>query len=375
MRLLREIIPNCGAFKPQRLVVLPIKGGRIYAMSFPPDTSFPLDTFSSPQDEINALPPELQDLVNREVERRLALAQSEVELPLDDLPILQQIGEAPRNVSLTTRLYLRLCSVSAQVLGWVFAIIGLALVLIAAYIGLDDVIPRMWNDAGVGIITGIEEVNVTINDQEILAYHFEAIDDDGETIYGTSYGYSGNHEVGNGVSLQKAGKRYRIEGLTQTSGGILFTLMFFGAGILFGGIGICFPIYSWFTGGKAIQLLRDGTATGARFLDMKPTGTVVNGMPLMNVSFEYQVDGEKHTASAYALDTSRLTDTPCKAVLYDPMQPKRSIVLDGLPSGVRFDELAGQFYANPLRCVLPLLAATIVGGQIVAIVVLAIRAV
>ena len=337
--------------------------------------SFPLDTFSSPLNEINALPPELQDLVNREVERRLALAQSKVELPLDDLPILQQIGEAPRNVSLTARLYLRLCSVFAGVLGWVFAMVGFTFALVAAFIGLDDAIPRMWNDAGIGIIAGIEEANFTINDQEVFAYHFETIDDEGETIDGTSYGYGGKHDVGDGVSLQRAGKRYRIEGLTLTSGGVLFTLMFFGAGMLFGGIGICFPIYSWFAGGKAIQLLRDGTTIGARFLDMKPTGTVVNGRTLMNVRFEYQVDGEKYTVSAYALDTSRLTDTPCKAVLYDPMQPERAIVLDGLQHKVQFDELACRFWVNPLSLTLPLLAATIVGGQIVAIVVLAIRAI
>ena len=32
-------------------------------------------------------------------------------------------------------------------------------------------------------------------------------------------------------------------------------------------------------------------------------------------------------------------------------------MLDGLPVGIRFDELTGRFWVNPLRLVLPLLMA------------------
>jgi hypothetical protein len=152
-------------------------------------------------------------------------------------------------------------------------------------------------------------------------------------------------------------------------------LPFFGMGSLFGVIGLCFPVYSWFAGEEAIHLLRDGTAIGARFRGMNPTGTKVNDSPMMKVDFEYQVDGETYTASAQALDTSRLTDTPCKAVLYDPMQPNRSIVLDSLPGGLHLDELTGRFGVNPLRCVLPFLAATIVCGEMIAILVFVVRAI
>ena len=84
--------------------------------------------------------------------------------------------------------------------------------------------------------------------------------------------------------------------------------------------------------------------------------------------------GKRYKASARALDTSRLTDEKYKTVLYDPMEPKQSIVLDGLPRGIRFDESTRRFWVNPLRLVLPLLLATIVCGEIVAIIVLAIKA-
>ena len=330
-----------------------------------------------PQDEINALPSHLQDLVNREVERRLRQVQDESELPLDGFPIPQPIGDAPRCVSLSVRLYLRLCSSSVpMIFGWFFAGFGLVFALIAvAAIGLDDVIPRTWVDAGTGTITNVEETSTSVNDRKIYAYHFETTTDEGEKISGVSYEYRGKHKVGDEVSLEKAGERYRVQGLTRTPGGALGALIFFGAGTLFGIIGLCCPIYSWFVGGKAIRLLQDGIATGARFHGMVETGTRVNSQPIMKVNFEYQVDGERYTASAHALDTSRLTNDKYKTVLYDPMKPDKSVVLDGLPKGVRLDEMTGRFWVNPMRVVFPLLAATIVSGQIVAIVVFVLRAI
>ena len=283
----------------------------------------------SSDQQINSLPPELQALVKREVERQLKAAKEAELPPLDDLPVLQQLGAAPRDLPLTVRVYLRLCSSTASLsfFGWFFAGFGLMFALFAVtLIGLDDVIPRNWTDAGKGKITNIEESNATVNDRMIYAYHFEATDDGTEKISRISYGYNGKYKTGDEVPLQKAGTRYRVQGLTQTPGGWIMFLVFFGLGSLFGVIGLCFPVYSWFAGEEAILLLRDGTAIGARFRGMNPTGTTVNDSPIMKVDFEYQVDGKTYTASARVLDTSRLTDAPCKAVLYDPMQPNRSIV-------------------------------------------------
>jgi len=101
------------------------------------------------------------------------------------------------------------------------------------------------------------------------------------------------------------------------------TLVFLGVGSLFGIIGLCFPIYSWFTGGKMIRLLQNGL-----FLDE---------------NFD---------------------------VLYDPIQPDQWFIRNELPKEIHFDELTGRFWVNPLRCVIPLLAATIVCGEIVAIIVI-----
>ena len=120
-------------------------------------------------------------------------------------------------------------------------------------------------------------------------------------------------------------------------------------------------------------MIQYGEATEAKFIEINLTGTTLGDKSEIEIEFEYQVEDNIHTTTMRTFDMSRLTDTPCKVVLYDPMSPDKSIVMDGLPSSIYSDELTGQFRANPLHCVLPLLAA-IVCGEIVAIVVLAVRA-
>jgi len=304
--------------------------------------------------------------------------------PPPDLPILQQLGDTPRHVPLTTRLYLRMFSG-----GWFLAVFGFMFALVGAFLGIGDAIPRDWVDAGKGTITNVKKSGSIGGDntggggQPIFAYHFETTRDDGEKITRISKRASNitgptakpQCAVGDEVALEQAGKHYRIKGMTIT--GILwwFPLTFLCVGLLFGFSGLCYAIYSWFARGKAICLLQDGTVVAAKYVGMTPTRTQVNEQPIMNVNFEYWVDGAPYVASVCTEDTSRLTDGKYKAVLYDPMEPKQSIVWDGLPCGVRLDEMTGQFYVHPLRLVLPLLAASIVCAQIAAIVVLVVSAI
>jgi hypothetical protein len=327
----------------------------------------------SPHQTTDSLPLVLQEVVRREVERQLQ--QTRKTFPIDDPPMLQQLGHIPRMLPLSVWLYLRMCPSVGSVVGWFLAGIGFIFPLIAAIVGLDDLFPRNWVEAGKGTVIRIEPTRVTINECRICAYHFETTDPDGaEKVTGISYGNYGKHEIGDEVPILKSGQRYRVHDLVLSQGGYMFSLLFLGAGLPVGIIGLCMPIYAWFAAGKAIHLLQNGTATGARYHAINPTGTIINGRQMMGVDLEYHVAGETYMASATAIDTSRLTDGRSKIVFYDPTEPKKSVVLEGY-NGMQIDELTGQFWINPLRCVLPLLAAGIVGAEIVTFIVLAMRAI
>ena len=135
-------------------------------------------------------------------------------------------------------------------------------------------------------------------------------------------------------------------------------------------LALCFPIYTWFVGSKAIRLLRNGIATEAKFYGVNLMVTT----SMSDIIFTYQVDEKTYMASKRATGKSRLTINTRKGVFYDPMYPEQSVVLDGLPKGIHFDEQTEQFDVYPLRLAFPLVAATIVCAEVIAIVVLVVRA-
>jgi len=89
--------------------------------------------------------------------------------------VLQTIPLPPREVSLSARLYLRLSS--NFMFGCFIAGFGFIFALTAVGImGLDDTISRIWSKVGKAKIIRIEDVNFSINNSKIYAYHFEAAD-------------------------------------------------------------------------------------------------------------------------------------------------------------------------------------------------------
>jgi hypothetical protein len=329
---------------------------------------------------------------------------TEEQSQLDVLQTQQSIGAAQRSLPLSVRLYLRLRFNPMSDLYWAFAVFGftLALILIGSN-GLDDTIPRIWVDAGKGKITNVEHPIIKVgnaftiqtnphrvkyenwwnpyNTKKIIiridAYHFEVMGNGSKKISGISYGDEGKYKIGDEVSLRKVGRRYCVKDLTLTKQGRLFSLIILFA---FGVLGLGTQMKSWSAGEKAVRLLQYGLATHAKYVGMNTDGSNV-----INVDFEYHVNGKTYTVTAQAKnpsdvrakdrDISRLTDTEYKEVLYDPEQPDRAVVLDGLPRNIHYDKATGQFGIDPKHLRLPLAAVVIVCCEIVAILVLGLSAI
>jgi len=69
-----------------------------------------------------------------------------------------------------------------------------------------------------------------------------------------------------------------------------------------------------------------------------------------------------------------LTINTRKVAFYDPILPERSVLLDGLPNGIHFDEQTERFNVNSLHLVFPLAAASIVCAEMIAIITQVVRA-
>jgi len=143
--------------------------------------------------------------------------------------------------------------------------------------------------------------------------------------------------------------------------------------------GLCYVIYTWFIRNKAIWLLQNGTMTQGKFLAVGPVPAEEKskGLGMVMAEFTYQVDDKMYTASTRTFGASRLTFDTCKDIFYDPTQPEQSVVLDGLPDGVHFDEPTGRFWVNvsSYRYTASLLMAAIICLTIVILAVLVMTAI
>jgi hypothetical protein len=97
-------------------------------------------------------------------------------------PIMQQIGNAPRQVAFCVRLYLLLCSTTTPLFGWFMTGFLFIFALVGCVNGLDGDIPRTWVETRKGKVTDIARTN-----DRFYAYHFETMGN-GKKIEGISYG-------------------------------------------------------------------------------------------------------------------------------------------------------------------------------------------
>ncbi len=279
--------------------------------------------------------------------------------------LLGRIAPPPRELSLSVRLRLLFGSGSAPVFGLFFGTFGFIFALAALYlIGFEDSIPRRWVDAGTARIVRVEDLNFSMNDTPYMRYHFTITQPDGSETTAMVRQPENLYEPGDEIDVERSGSRYRIKGMGLFWG----PWIFFGVGSLFGVIGLVIAGVSMSSGLKAIRLLRDGEAGTARFIDMQTGSVIVNGRPVMKLTFQHVVDGETHTVPIQSLETDPLIDGKNKIVFYDPVRPDSGVIFEALPKGITISEPDGRFRASLFRSLWPLLLSGIAVTEIVMIV-------
>jgi hypothetical protein len=168
------------------------------------------------------------------------------------------------------------------------------------------------------------------------------------------------------VNLEKCGNRVRI---VRRGMNLDFVESFFLVVILFPMVGLSIVGYKIFHGLKTLHLLQDGEVGKGYFIEMKPTGMLINNKSQMKLHYQFTAnDGEIYNAFAKTCDTEKLTDDLLEPLFYDVMRPDKSVLLDSLPNGIRFDEFDNTFRANPLRIFLSALLCGLLLAELVTLI-------
>jgi hypothetical protein len=91
------------------------------------------------------------------------------------------------------------------------------------------------------------------------------------------------------------------------------------------------------------RLLATGRAAFGKLIEKRPTNTTINKQRVYEYVFEFHTDqGERHLAKVRTHQPARIIDETHEPLLYDPVHPKRAVLLDGLPGNPR-PNAAGDF--------------------------------
>ena len=107
---------------------------------------------------------------------------------------------------------------------------------------------------------------------------------------------------------------------------------------------------------RRVRLLRTGKTARAKLISKEPTRTRINGKPVMWLNYEFQVNGVTHKARTSSHKPEKLVDEAEELLIYDPDDPKHSILVDALPGKISVDDDGTVHPAPPGAALARLLA-------------------
>ncbi len=245
----------------------------------------------------------------------------------------------PRSVPLMVRLRLLFGGFLNQ-FGWIF--FGFGMIFVWVFGSSTD--PKVWLDfrgdlrESQGVIIRCEETNASENDSPIFAYYYE-FETDGQKHEGMSYSVGGQRALGEKVTVQfPRGRpaRSRVKGMRTA----MFPAFVLPLVVLFPFIGLCFMLAGFCKGRKAVRLLANGEQAFGVLKSREPTNTRINNRRVYKLTFEFKDQtGQAREATAKTHEPESLQDDAEEPLLYDPIRPSYSTMLDHLPGAPRLDEM------------------------------------
>lgn len=209
---------------------------------------------------------------------------------------------------------------------WVLAAFGMVFVLV--FLPMLDLGISTHDLQAMATVTHIEETSSTENERPIYRVRYTFLDAAGAEHRGESYSKSPPAELGSWRVDYRGGdpSESQLAGMLRRSFSALVLIV-----LVFPIAGLALVIWQLHVARRDLRLLRYGAETRGKLVDKRETRVHVNDVPIMALTFEYDVDGTRHTATVKTLDSRPLEDDEREAMLYDPHAPAHATTLDHLP--------------------------------------------
>jgi len=224
--------------------------------------------------------------------------------------------------------------------GWLFAAFG----MLCACVFLPMIVGASRHDRdAVATVTQVERTNNSDNGESIYRVRYAFVDGSGGPQRGALYTSS--------PPVERATLRvkYRHDDPSDSQLEGMGSLPFPAFWLILltlplGGVGLV----AWRlpTARRDLRLLRDGAETRGKLIDKRETQIELNEVPVMALTFAYEVDGARYTATVKTLKAGPLEDDTYEAMLYDPRAPAQATTLDHLPGSPKI-AASGELKATP----------------------------
>jgi hypothetical protein len=210
--------------------------------------------------------------------------------------------------------------------GWMFAALGMVFVL--AFFPMLDLGLTTHDRYAVAHVTDIEETRSTQNEEKIYRVHYTFVDAAGAEHRGASYSTSPPSKPGTWRVDYRGDdpSSSQLDGMRRRPFSAIALLV-----LVFPLAGLALVAWQLRTGYRDLRLLRYGTEARGKLVDKCETSVHMDDVPVMALTFAYNVDGKRHTATVKTLDPGPLEDDEYEVMLYDPHAPARATTLDHLP--------------------------------------------
>ncbi|MBX3459153.1 MAG: hypothetical protein KF696_04175 [Planctomycetes bacterium] len=288
----------------------------------------------------------------------------------------ESAGPAERGVPAGVRV-VALFGGFLQTFGWLW--FGFSMISVWALTPLADV-SSLWRFHGellqaTGVVTLVSATNYSEGGDDdrpgtpVYAVDYEFRDASGIVRRGVGYTLGSKFNTGMPAPIEYRADNPAVSRIVgeRTSPAPGWVLLLVG---LFPAIGLVLLFFGLREGVRRSALLAHAKLAPGRLIDKSPTNTRINNQPVIKYTFEFEVNGMKHTAIAKSHVGFRLEDEEFEQVLYDPKNPDRNYVVDALPGGVTIRD--GQYVPpSPIKAFLTLLppllavAVNVIGAWIV----------
>ena len=212
------------------------------------------------------------------------------------------------------------------VFGWAFAAFGMGFVLF--FLPMIDLGWERYDRRAVARVTSVEQTSSSENDRYIHRVHYTFADDAGVEHRGESYTMDPPAVLSPHDVAYRSGdpSRSRLSGMRRRPFSPFLSFV-----LVFPIVGLGIALWQLRAGRRNLHLLRHGVETTGKLIRKAPTNVTVNDVPVMALTFDYEVGGKTYSATMKTLTPAALEDDEREAMLYDPAAPARATTLDHLP--------------------------------------------